>query len=47
MTRVDRGANQWVEIDYTNWQKKRAVRIILPLRWDFTATEWHPDPPEG
>ena len=36
-----------VEIDYTNWRKERRVRRIIPMRFDFTVTEFHPDPPEG
>ena len=34
---------RWVEIDYVNWRGERAVRVILPMRLAFTATEWHPD----
>jgi len=38
---------QLVEIDYTNHRGERRSRIILPMRFDFIVTEWHPDPPEG
>lgn len=32
-----------VEIDYTNWHGDRRVRRIMPMRFDFTSTEWHPE----
>lgn len=34
---------RWVEIDYTNWRGERALRKILPMRFDFISTEWHPE----
>lgn len=33
-----------VEIDYTNWRGERRLRRIAPMRFDFLATEWHPEP---
>lgn len=33
-----------VEIDYTNWQGKRSVRVIYPLGISYGHNEWHPKP---
>lgn len=32
-----------VAIDYTNHRGERGVRRIVPQRWDFMATPWHPE----
>jgi predicted DNA-binding transcriptional regulator YafY len=32
-----------VEIDYTNYRGKRAVRRVKPLDLTFRSTEWHPE----
>lgn len=34
---------QEVLIDYTNWQHKRSMRRIRPLRLVFENNEWHPE----
>lgn len=31
-----------VVIDYTNYRGERGFRRVLPLRWEFSETEWHP-----
>ncbi len=31
-------------IDYTNWKGERRWRTIVPIRVEFTATKWHPQP---
>lgn len=33
-----------VEIDYTNHEGKRSIRLIWPKRLTFKSTLWHPEP---
>ncbi len=35
---------QKVRIRYTNYRGETAMRIIVPKRIWFGATEWHPEP---
>lgn len=30
-----------VKIDYTNWRGERRVRRVLPLNFNYRASEWH------
>lgn len=32
-----------VIIDYTNWRGERAERKVIPGRFVYEATEWHPE----
>lgn len=36
--------DELVEIDYTNYEGKRAIRIVWPRRLVFKSTLWHPKP---
>lgn len=36
--------DQAVSILYTNYRGETSVRHIVPIRLDFCATEWHPEP---
>lgn len=36
-------ADAAVRIDYTNFRGERAWRRVVPLRWVFETTEWHPE----
>ncbi len=36
--------DELVEIDYTNYEGKRAIRIVWPKRLVFKSTLWHPKP---
>ena len=31
-----------VQLDYTNWEGKRAFRKVLPIEIFFGKNEWHP-----
>lgn len=36
---------QAVVIDYTNWEKRRGVRVVTPTgRMEFTSNQWHKTP---
>lgn len=32
-----------VYIYYTNWKGETAWRPIIPISWEWTSNEWHPD----
>src|SRR5262245_6342733 len=32
-----------LKIDYTNWRNERSIRTLIPWRFEFRATEHHPE----
>jgi len=33
-----------LRIDYTNWREERSIRVVIPIRIEYTSNEWHKDP---
>lgn len=41
---MDDQTTEPTEIVYRNWKGETAVRRIIPIRWWFGSTQWHPEP---